>query len=829
VVRKAIGWTVLVLAAAVPPPARAAIVRDRDPGKVYGALEQRMSGDARVPVIVSLHAPATAARVARIERAVGGLHDADALHIVPAFAVRARPAQIRALARRPDVAGIEEDAKAVALSVSAQDAFGISQARSQIPGLDGHGQVAAVIDSGIDPDMPDLAGKIVGWKDLTATPRDTPYDDAGHGSLVSDILAGSGASGLEGRGVAPSAELVGVKVIDSHGQSSLSLIAQGIQWAVDNRLRYGIDAINLSIGDPTACGDGKDVASQAIDAAVAAGIVVVTAAGNSGPGACTIGNPAAAASALTVGAMADTGVGGFSEAWFSSRGPTADGRTKPDISGPGVNVQIASPGGGLESGSGTSAAAPFVTGTALLMLQANPSLTPPQIKEIIGRTAVDWGAPGPDDVYGAGRLDAYAALQSAGASLGVPPAEPGHAAWSGTLTPGQSFTQGIDVVDSPFPLAVTLNGPALTDGDFDLSLSDSSGHAVGTPAQQPVPSRQEAISLLAPAPGHYTVQVLARSGSGGFTLDASGAMTPADTTAPALSTDAPADGAVSAVATPTVGGAAGTALGDFPGIVAYIRHDGTVVRRMGVSPVLGRWSAAVMPALPDGIYSVDAEQGDAAGNVTRTPARSFTVDTTPPAVTIDSGPDAVTSATVAVFALSLSEPAATARCRIDGRAWQPCGASARYEALAAGAHVFEAEATDAAGNTGPAARWPWQVTAPVAATPTATPAATPTPTPAATPRPCALNLAVPAQRLAAVRRHGLSVTVRASSACPVRLEVRLGHKVLAGRNLSGGFRSTRMTLVLKRQPLARRTRVTLSVRATSAGARTITRRVVLRR
>ena len=96
--------------------------------------------------------------------------------------------------------------------------------------------------------------------------------------------------------------------------------------------------MNLSIGDPIGCGDGTDVASQAVDAAVAAGIVVVAAAGNSGPANCTIKSPAAAESALTVGAMADTGAGGFSQGWFSSRGPTADGRIKPDISRRGVNV-----------------------------------------------------------------------------------------------------------------------------------------------------------------------------------------------------------------------------------------------------------------------------------------------------------------------------------------------------------------------------------------------------------------------------------------------------------------------------------------------------------
>ena len=92
--------------------------------------------------------------------------------------------------------------------VTAQTSFGVTRAREDLPGLDGHGLVAAVIDSGIDTTMPDLAGgKVVAFKDLV-NGRTAPYDDLGHGSLVSDILAGSGASGPEGRGVAPAASLV---------------------------------------------------------------------------------------------------------------------------------------------------------------------------------------------------------------------------------------------------------------------------------------------------------------------------------------------------------------------------------------------------------------------------------------------------------------------------------------------------------------------------------------------------------------------------------------------------------------------------------------------
>ena len=139
--------------------------------------------------------------------------------------------------------------------------------------------MAAVIDTGIDASHPDLQGKVLAFKDLV-NGKTEPYDDQGHGSWVSGILAGSGATGADGRGVAPGAALVGVKVLDRYAQGSLAGIAAGIQWAVEHREEYGLDVINLSIGDPRYCGSGQDVASQAVDAAVAAGIVVVAAAGN---------------------------------------------------------------------------------------------------------------------------------------------------------------------------------------------------------------------------------------------------------------------------------------------------------------------------------------------------------------------------------------------------------------------------------------------------------------------------------------------------------------------------------------------------------------------
>lgn len=218
-------------------------------------------------------------------------------------------------------------------------------------------------------------------------------------------------------------------MLGADGTGSESDVTKAIEWSIANKGLYGIEVLNLSLGG-SGCSDGKDATSVAVDKAHAAGLVVVVAAGNSGPGTCSVGSPAAAAGAMTVGAMADLGQQGFYQDPRSSRGMTADGRLKPDVSAPGVGVTSARAGttGGYVGLSGTSMAAPFVAGVALLMLDANPGLTSEEVNGKIRRTAVDWGrgcpgtlTPGPDLDYGSGRLDGYAAIRSAGAPLTVLP------------------------------------------------------------------------------------------------------------------------------------------------------------------------------------------------------------------------------------------------------------------------------------------------------------------------------------------------------------------------------------------------------------------------
>src|SRR5690349_11972358 len=164
----------LLLTAAFPSVASAVARRDANGDKIYDTVSMR--GSAPRPVIVALREPATPGRVDDLDAAVGGLRDPRRLPLVDAFTAEATPGQIRALAARADVAHVEDDAVAVPFGVSGQTASGVAQARAELPGLDGSGEVVAVIDSGVDTSMPDLAGgKVIAFKDLV-TGKTEPFD-----------------------------------------------------------------------------------------------------------------------------------------------------------------------------------------------------------------------------------------------------------------------------------------------------------------------------------------------------------------------------------------------------------------------------------------------------------------------------------------------------------------------------------------------------------------------------------------------------------------------------------------------------------------------------
>lgn len=258
-------------------------------------------------------------------------------------------------------------------------------------GITGKGVTVCVIDTGI-AQHPDVKDRIIGFKDMVNGKAEA-YDDQGHGSHCAGIVAGSGVSS-EGKfkGVAPEASLVGVKVLDAQGSGSFSNVIKGIQWAVENKEQFSIDVISMSLGGRASQSAENDPVAQAVEAAHAAGITTVVAAGNEGPRGGTIGTPAIAPNIITVGAQDDKGTLTREDdglAYFSSRGPTTvDKLTKPDILAPGVNItSLSNRGNGYVSMSGTSMATPFAAGVAALMHQVKPEISPSQVKEVMMQNA----------------------------------------------------------------------------------------------------------------------------------------------------------------------------------------------------------------------------------------------------------------------------------------------------------------------------------------------------------------------------------------------------------------------------------------------------------
>ncbi len=284
-------------------------------------------------------------------------------------------------------------------------------------GVSGAGVTVGIIDSGFDPKRaPDLAKRVVAYRDFTAGGTAEPTDPRGHGTAVAALVAGSG--GRLPLGTAPGARLVIARVVAGVGRD---VDPVAVDAALDWMASLDLDGnpatpdaprvVNLSIGSDTGI---ADPAERSRDAtlferstleAYRKGIFLVAAAGNAGstPGAIT--SPAVFAHVFAVGATDSDGL----VANFSARGEpdVASGAVaKPDVAAPGTLVGT----GDGASSTGTSFSAPLVAGIAALMIEATPGIQPGEIATILRRTATDRGAPGPDPAYGAGTVDASAAL-----------------------------------------------------------------------------------------------------------------------------------------------------------------------------------------------------------------------------------------------------------------------------------------------------------------------------------------------------------------------------------------------------------------------------------
>ena len=222
--------------------------------------------------------------------------------------------------------------------------------------------------------------------------------------------------------MAPEALLLAAKVLKDNGSGMTSDVMAGVDWAV----QQGSQVINLSLGSNGPC-DGSDALSTLCDEAVNRGVVMCVAAGNSGPGVSTVGSPGCACQVITVGATNDSD----QITNFSSRGPTGDGRVKPDVCFPGFGI-IAARAEGTSMGtpidarytsaSGTSMATPHASGVAALLLQARPGIAPAEVKLRLMEAAINLGLD--PNTQGKGRGDAMAAHQYVPVAPPPPPPPP---------------------------------------------------------------------------------------------------------------------------------------------------------------------------------------------------------------------------------------------------------------------------------------------------------------------------------------------------------------------------------------------------------------------
>jgi subtilisin family serine protease len=414
------------------------------------------------------------------------------------LAVTATPDVIAELASRPEVAAITPDEIAVVPTAAPAGPPEPNLAAIRAPdlwslGFTGEGAVVATMDSGVDASHPDLAprwrGGAGGWYDPYGQ-HATPYDRTGHGTWTLGVMVAGDAGGTT-VGAAPGATWIAARVWNDAGSATASAIHAAFQWILDPdgdpATPDAPDVVNGSwaFGSP-----GCNLEFQAdVQALVGAGIVPVFAAGNYGPGAGTSVSPANYPESLSVGSASNTGAVSAD----SSRGPSAcGGGVYPTVVAPGVYVNTTDLFGFYYAVSGTSIAAPHVSGTMALLKGAFPDATPADLVSAVSRSARDLGAAGPDADSGHGFLDALAAhdLLAAGPPPPPPPQPPLAADDSFSVAEGTSATfsaPGVLANDSDpagLPLTAALvsgasHGALSLQPDGGFSYTPAAGYSGG--------------------------------------------------------------------------------------------------------------------------------------------------------------------------------------------------------------------------------------------------------------------------------------------------------------------------------------------------------------
>jgi serine protease AprX len=432
---------VTLMGAALLPSAQPALAGNRAPARDGGRVKadpsvlQAAAADPHGTLdLIVRKADRSSHGAEQLVRRLGGRVTRD-LSIIDAFSARLPASALPALLRSPSVARLWGDAR---IHMSSTDlgiydtynpyttwrqSIALDQVNSKYTGT---GIGVALIDTGVT-NYSDLGTRMTYRVDFT--PDQSGYDHYGHGTHMSGIIAGNGtlSSGTY-KGVATKAYLIDIKVAGWNGATDVSVIIGALQWVRDNRSTYKLKVLNLSFGTDSTQGYSLDPLDYAVEKVWAAGVLVVVSAGNDGPGTGTINKPADDPYVVTVGAVDTANTVTHSDDVvpdFSSRGPTQDGFSKPDLVAPGVSiVGLRARSSWLDSqhaalamndyytkGSGTSQAAAVISGVAAMMFQANTAITPNIVKAaLVGTASKDLASM---NGAGAGMVNALAAVNAA--------------------------------------------------------------------------------------------------------------------------------------------------------------------------------------------------------------------------------------------------------------------------------------------------------------------------------------------------------------------------------------------------------------------------------
>lgn len=370
-------------------------------------------------------------------------------------------------------------------------------------------------------------GKIIGWKDFVNPKSTSAYDDLGRGTHVASIAAGTGTGdpGIQ-TGVAPGAALVGIKVCSTNTNCSYQNIIEAMDWVIQNKGTYGIDIMNLSLGAPGAA--DSQFCSRAGSAA-SNGILTVVAAGNTPGGANydSLNRFAKCPGVLSVANVADPYEGGWYLNPTSNRGTGSEG---PSLAAPGTSIRAAKANSTNEyiTYTGTSMAAPMISGLTALMLEASNGSVNFDYK------IEDYGMDGYDKVYGNGLILGHSTIKAAaGSSSGSFDNYRKHFRAQGNIAAGTIDIYQINVTDIEAFFATTLIINNEDGADLDLFI--------WSPGVQPIQNGelrldlakygssgllpQENISFKPSVKGTYSIGVIAYS-TATYAIDWAGQISP---------------------------------------------------------------------------------------------------------------------------------------------------------------------------------------------------------------------------------------------------------------------------------------------------------------